>query len=89
MGKNGVGTLASQTSPGRWPFGLSSAAQLLGEVGVGIIGGAPGVLAFRSVLIAAEQRGVMGLPWPSNSPAVTTRRSGRRVLRPSKRFELK
>jgi len=42
---------------GRWPIGLSSAAQLLGEVAAGIVAGAPGVLAYRSVLIAAEQRG--------------------------------
>jgi hypothetical protein len=61
MRKDVVGTVASRTSSGPWPIGLSSVAQLLGEVAVGIVAGSPGVLAYRSVLIAAEQRGEITL----------------------------
>jgi hypothetical protein len=61
MRKDVAGTVASQTSAGRWPVGLSSAAQLLGEVAVGIFAGAPGVLAYRTVLIAAVHGGDVAL----------------------------
>lgn len=56
MRKDPAGAVASQTSAGRWPIGLSSAAQLLGEVAVGMVAGAPGVLAYRSVVVAAAQQ---------------------------------
>jgi hypothetical protein len=69
MRKDVAGTAASWTSSGRWPIGLSSAAQLLGEVAVSIVAGAPGVLAFRSVLIAAEQRGEIALHSWSKGPS--------------------
>jgi len=56
MRKDVAGAVASRTSAGRWPIGLSSAAQLLGEVAVGMIAGAPGVLAYRSVVVTAGQQ---------------------------------
>jgi hypothetical protein len=56
MRRDVAGAVASRTSAGRWPIGLSSAAQLLGEVAVGMIAGAPGVLAYRSVVVAAAQQ---------------------------------
>jgi hypothetical protein len=56
MRKVVAGAVASRTSGGPWPIGLSSAAQLLGEVAVGLVAGAPGVLAYRSVLVAAAQQ---------------------------------
>ena len=56
MRKDVAGGVTSRTSVGWWPIGLSSAAQLLGEVAVGMIAGAAGVLAYRSiVLVAAPQ----------------------------------
>jgi len=42
--------VARRTCAGRWPIGLSYAAQLLGEVAVGLVAGTPGVLAYRSVV---------------------------------------
>jgi hypothetical protein len=54
--KDVTGAVASRTSVGRWPIGLSSAAQFLGEVAVGMVAGAPGVLAYRSVVVAAAQQ---------------------------------
>jgi hypothetical protein len=62
MRKDAVGTVGSQTSTSRWPVGLSSAAQLLGELAVGIVAGAPGVLAYRSALVAAAQQVETTLP---------------------------
>jgi hypothetical protein len=56
MRKDVAGAVASRTSAGRWPIGLSSAAQLLGEVAAGIVAGAPGVLAYRSVVVPAAQQ---------------------------------
>jgi hypothetical protein len=56
MRKDAAGAVASRTGAGRRPIGLSSAAQLLGEVAVGIVAGAPGVLAYRSVVGAAAQQ---------------------------------
>jgi len=76
MRKDVVGTVASRTSPGRWPVGLSSAAQLLGECAAGIVAGAPGVLAYRSVLIAAEQRGEITLRSLNRSGSWISRRPG-------------
>ena len=55
MRKDVLGAVASRTSAGRWPISLSSAAQLLGEVAVGMFAGAPGVLAYRSVVVTATQ----------------------------------
>ncbi|TMG42982.1 MAG: hypothetical protein E6H85_11570 [Chloroflexi bacterium] len=55
MRKDAVVPVASRTSTGRWPVGLLYAAQLLGEVAVGMVAGAPGVLAYRSALVAAGQ----------------------------------
>jgi len=56
MRKDAAGAVASRTGAGRWPVGLSSAAQLLGEVAVGMVAGAPGVLPYRSVVVAAAQQ---------------------------------
>jgi hypothetical protein len=56
MRKDVTGAVASRTSAGRWPIGLSSAAQLLGEVAIGMVAGAPGVLAYRSVVVTAAQQ---------------------------------
>jgi hypothetical protein len=56
MRKHVAGAVARRTSAGRWPVGLSYAAQLLGEVAVGMIAGAPGVLAYRSVVVTAAQQ---------------------------------
>jgi len=56
MRKDVAGAVVSRTSASRWPIGLSSAAQLLGEVAVGVVAGAPGVLAYRSVVVAATQQ---------------------------------
>jgi predicted alternative tryptophan synthase beta-subunit len=56
MRKDVAGAVANQTGAGRWPIGLSSAAQLFGEVAVGMVAGAPGVLAYRSVVVAAAQQ---------------------------------
>jgi hypothetical protein len=56
MRKDAAGAVASRTSAGRWPIGLSSAAQLLGEVAVGMVAGAPGVLAYRSVAVTAARQ---------------------------------
>jgi len=44
------------TGSRRWPTGLSSAAQLLGEVAVGVVAGPPGVLAYRSVVVTAAHQ---------------------------------
>jgi len=55
MRKDAVVPVASRTSTGRWPVGLLYAAQLLGEVAVGMVAGAPGVFAYRSALVAAGQ----------------------------------
>jgi hypothetical protein len=54
--KDVAGVIDARTGAGHWPIGLSSAAQLLGEVAIGIIAGPPGVLAYRSVLVAAAQQ---------------------------------
>jgi hypothetical protein len=55
MRKAAVGTVVSRTGTGRRPIGLSFAAQLLGEVAVGMVAGPPGVLAYRSVVVTAAQ----------------------------------
>jgi hypothetical protein len=56
MRKDVAGVIDAPTGAGRWPIGLSSAAQLLGEVAFGMIAGAPGVLAYRSVVVTAAQQ---------------------------------
>jgi hypothetical protein len=54
--KDVAGVIDAQTGADRWPIALSSAAQLLGEVAIGMIAGPPGVLAYRSVVVTAAQR---------------------------------
>ena len=56
MRKDVAGAGPNQAAAGRWPVALSSAAQLLGEVAAGMVAGAPGVLAYRSVVVPAAQQ---------------------------------
>ncbi|HYS97127.1 MAG TPA: hypothetical protein VEM94_01905 [Candidatus Dormibacteraeota bacterium] len=53
MRRDALGPVADHTGSGRWPAGISAAAQLLGEVAVGMVAGTPGVLAYRSVVVTA------------------------------------
>jgi hypothetical protein len=40
---------------------LSSAAQLMGEIVSGLVAGAAGILAYRSVIVVLKQRGAVAL----------------------------